>query len=58
MEGDDPYNPGQFEVQQVNCSLSSDSFTLTFRGETTAAVAYDASASAVESALEATTRWG
>lgn len=58
MEGDDPYSLGAFEVQQVNCSLSSGTFALTFRDKTTASIAYDASAATVKAALEALTRWG
>lgn len=44
----------QDEVQTVSVSgASSGTFTLTFDGETTSAIAYNASAAAVETALEA-----
>ena len=41
------------EVQKVSNTATGGTFTLTFNGQTTAAIAYDATASAVESALEA-----
>lgn len=50
-EGD----PGQNEIQRVSIpsATSGGTFTLTFEGQTTAAIAYDANAAAVQTALEA-----
>jgi len=42
-----------FEKQTLTCTATSGTFQLTFRGQTTASIAYDASASGVETALEA-----
>ena len=57
--GDDPETTGQAdEVQVLNCmcqSTCSGSFTITFRGQTTAAIAHGASTAAVGIALEALT---
>src|SRR5262249_42024484 len=41
------------EVQKVNVTGTSGSFTLTFNGQTTAAIAYNSSAATVQSALNA-----
>lgn len=41
-----------FEVQTLTCIATSGTFTLTFRGQATAAIAFDAGAGAVEAALE------
>jgi ribosomal protein S11 len=41
------------EVQQVTVDATSGNFTLTFNGQTTGSIAFDAAASAVQSALEA-----
>ena len=43
------------EVQQVSNNATGGTFTLTFSGQTTAAMAYNAAAATVESALEALT---
>ena len=55
--GDDPQTTGQVdEKQAINCicqSTCSGTFTLGFRGETTAAIAHNADATAVKAALEA-----
>jgi hypothetical protein len=54
--GDDPVTAGVNEEQVVHCDCDatcSGNFYLTFRGETTAAIAHDATAAAVEAALEA-----
>ena len=41
--GDDPHTDLQVsEVQYFTCSHSSGSFTLSFKGETTASIAYNA----------------
>ncbi|CAB1097259.1 unnamed protein product [Ectocarpus sp. CCAP 1310/34] len=46
--GDDPRTtPGEFEVQTVACTLSSGSFTITFRDATTEAIAFDATTAEV-----------
>ena len=56
-KGDDPETTGQVdEIQGISCicqTTCSGSFTLTFRGETTASIAHGASASDLETALEA-----
>ncbi|CAM9386537.1 unnamed protein product [Pylaiella littoralis] len=50
--GDNPRTtPGEFEVQTVACTLASGSFTMTFRDETTEAIAFDATPSEVAAAL-------
>lgn len=41
------------EVQSIAVNATAGDFTLTFRGQTTAAIAYNASAATVEAALEA-----
>ncbi|GMH92357.1 hypothetical protein TrST_g2898 [Triparma strigata] len=51
--GDDPSTPGVNEKQTVSCTLTTGSFTLTFRDKTTASIAYDATAATVKAALEA-----
>lgn len=56
--GDDPSTPGVFEVQTVTCTGTGGTFTLTFRQQTTATIAYNALGSAVETALEALTSIG
>lgn len=50
-----PYAPDTNEVQTVTItgSPTGGTFTLTFNGQTTAAIAYNANAAAVQSALEA-----
>lgn len=50
--GDDPNTAGQTEQQALTCNATSGSFTLTFRGETTAVVAFDASLDSLDAALE------
>ncbi|CAN0013595.1 unnamed protein product, partial [Hapterophycus canaliculatus] len=51
--GDNPRtSPGETEVQTVACKLSADSFTMTFRGAVTEAIAFDATTSEVAAALE------
>ena len=40
------------EVQSMTCSASSGTFSLTFRGQTTSDIAYDATATELETALE------
>ncbi len=44
---------GGNEIQYLLCTANSGSFTITFRGNTTAAIAFDASISDLEKALEA-----
>ena len=52
--GDDPGTTGQaFETQQLSCESTGGAFALTFRRATTAPIAYDAGAAALEAALEA-----
>jgi len=52
--GDDPKTTGQFtEVQTATCTASSGTFTVTFRGQTTAAIAFDADTVEVMDALQA-----
>lgn len=51
--GDDPRTPGQRETQRLLCNATSGSFTLTFRGATTAAVAATATPAQLQAALEA-----
>jgi hypothetical protein len=41
-----------FEVQTLTCTATSGTFTLTFRSQTTLAIAYDATAAVVETELE------
>lgn len=41
-----------FEMQTLTCTATSGTFTLTFRGQTTSALAFDATAATVEAALE------
>lgn len=51
--GDDPWTANQVdEVQRVSCAATGGTFALTFRGETTQAIAASASTSQVEAALE------
>lgn len=50
----DGYNPGLNETQTVTVtSATGGTFTLTFEGQTTAAIAYNATAATVQAALEA-----
>jgi hypothetical protein len=50
--GDDPLSPGEFEVQEVSCSLTgATKYTLQFRGGQTAAIAANASIAEIEAAL-------
>jgi hypothetical protein len=52
--GDDPGSAGQVdEVQVIDCKATGGTFTITFRGETTAAIAFGANAGAIDAALEA-----
>lgn len=53
--GAGPYSAGTSEVQTVTItgSPTGGTFTLTFQGSTTAAIAYNATAAAVEAALQA-----
>lgn len=52
--GDDPGSDGQAdEVQLIDCKATGGTFTITFRGETTAAIAFGASAADIDAALEA-----
>ena len=57
--GDDPETTGQAdEIQVLNCickNTCTGTFTITFRGETTAAIAHGASTSAIGVALKALT---
>lgn len=56
----DGYDPGTDEVQEIEItgSPTGGTFTLTFDGQTTAGIAYNAAASAVQSALEALSNIG
>lgn len=56
--GDVEGSTGVSEVQTVNCVGTSGSFTLTFRQQTTASISYAATATAVDTALEALTSIG
>lgn len=50
----DNYYPGNNEIQQIAIvSATGGTFTLTFSGQTTAGIAYNASAAAIQTALEA-----
>jgi len=52
--GDDPGSTSQAkEIQLIQCLATSGSFTVTFRGRTTAAINYNANAATITSALEA-----
>ena len=51
--GDDPDTPGVNEIQNVTCSLTTGTFTLTFREQVTSAIAYNAVALTVQTALQA-----
>lgn len=52
--GDDPWTTNQVnEVQSISCKADGGSFTLSFRGETTAKISSAASALAVQTAMEA-----
>ena len=52
--GDDPNTTGQSdETQTIFCSAEGGTFKLSFRGETTISIAYNAAAATIESALEA-----
>ena len=56
-KGDDPGSTGQAnEVQLIQCLATSGSFTVTFRGRTTAAINYNANLAAFDAALEALNR--
>ena len=46
-------NAIELEVQSMTCSATSGTFTLSFRGQTTSAIDYDATSTELESALEA-----
>lgn len=48
----DGYNPLANEIQTVDVDATSGTFTLTFTGQTTAAIAWNATAAAVQAALE------
>ena len=51
--GDDPKTEGQFnEIQKGFCKAGAGTFTLSFRGETTRPIAYNALKAEVKSALE------
>ena len=50
--GDDPETPGVSEEQLIKCNSTSGTFAISFRGEKTAPIAYDATATQVKSALE------
>ena len=41
------------EIQTISCTATGGTFSLTFRGETTVAIAYNAGASTIQAALEA-----
>lgn len=56
--GDDAVISGVAEKQTLTCTRSSGTFTLTFRQQTTAPIAFDASAAAVQQALEDLTTIG
>ena len=49
---------GQNEVQQISISATGGAFTVTFEGQATAPIAYDATPEAVQSALEALSNVG
>ena len=52
--GDDPGSTGQAnEIQIIDCLGTSGSFTVTFRGETTEPIAFNADVSTIDAALEA-----
>ena len=52
--GDDPVVTGKVdETQTVACRADGGTFTLTFRQQTTSAIAYDATAATVQTALQA-----
>ncbi len=51
--GDDPNTSGLPEVQLLQCTGSSGSLILTFRGQTTIPISWNALQSDVEGALEA-----
>lgn len=54
MTGQDPHADALVdEVQTVSCTLAAGTFTLTFREQTTDAIAFNADADAVRTALEA-----
>jgi hypothetical protein len=56
-KGDDPYTTGQvFEIQALKCTGTGGTITLSFRNQVTTTIAYNAAASAVESALELLTQ--
>jgi len=40
------------EIQNITCTASSGTFTVTFRQATTASIAFDATAAQLETALE------
>jgi len=50
--GDDPSTSGVHEVQTITCDATGGSFTITFRRQTTASIANDATVDEVESSLE------
>ena len=51
--GSTVYIEGRDEVQTITSTLGSGTFTLTFDGETTGAIDFDADAAAIQTALEA-----
>ena len=52
--GDDPYTIDQVdETQTIACTANGGTFTLQYKLHTTASIAFDATAAAVETALEA-----
>lgn len=52
--GDDPMVTGKVNEQQtISCTADGGTFTVTFRGQTTSAIAYDATAATVQTALQA-----
>lgn len=53
--GDDPYTEGVYETQTIYCDQTSGDFTVSFRRDTSAPIAHDATAADIETALEAMT---
>jgi hypothetical protein len=55
--GDNPKTLfGRHETQKVSCIADGGTFTLSFRGKTTAAISYNAASAAVEAAIETSLR--
>ena len=50
--GDDPDTAGLNEIQRVHCTITSGSFTLTFRDQTSEAIPFGSNAATVKAALE------